>query len=298
MLSREIERRSVRTWASHGWYGNRSVAVMLEILHGRGLVAVVGRAERPAALGSRGALVSRGREGPAARGRAAARRAALPRARRAADHEGLGGAPRRDRRPGSRSRHVPLPLRPPHPRPRPRRGALRLPLPPRDVRAEGEARVRLLRAPILVGDRSSAASSRASTARRGRSRCSAPGATRPARTRRSTSLATFLGAERTTPHLGSRDAVRDAGDPRRPGARPRHRRDHDADLPDLDVRAGGGRRPQGLRLRTRREPDAHGAPGVHRLARGRRARPRVLVRARRARRRSCTCSRRATTSSP
>jgi uncharacterized protein len=43
MLSREIEGDAVRTWASHGWYGNRSVAVLLELLHGRGVVAVVGR---------------------------------------------------------------------------------------------------------------------------------------------------------------------------------------------------------------------------------------------------------------
>jgi uncharacterized protein YcaQ len=43
MLSRELEGDAERTWASHGWYGNRSVAVLLEILHGRGLVAVAGR---------------------------------------------------------------------------------------------------------------------------------------------------------------------------------------------------------------------------------------------------------------
>jgi uncharacterized protein YcaQ len=43
MLSREIEGDAVRTFASHGWYGNRSVAVMLDILHGRGVVAIVGR---------------------------------------------------------------------------------------------------------------------------------------------------------------------------------------------------------------------------------------------------------------
>ena len=36
--------------------------------------------------------------------------------------------------------------------------------------------------------------------------------------------------------------------------------DH-ADLPDLDVRAGGGRRAQGLRLLARREPDPHRAAG-------------------------------------
>jgi uncharacterized protein YcaQ len=43
MLSRELEGDAVRTWASHGWYGNRSVAVLLDILHGRGVVAIVGR---------------------------------------------------------------------------------------------------------------------------------------------------------------------------------------------------------------------------------------------------------------
>jgi uncharacterized protein YcaQ len=43
MLSREVEGDAVRTWKSHGWWGNRSVAVMLEILHSRGLVAVAGR---------------------------------------------------------------------------------------------------------------------------------------------------------------------------------------------------------------------------------------------------------------
>jgi uncharacterized protein YcaQ len=43
LLSREIEGDAVRTWASHGWYGGRSVAVLLELLHSRGLVAVAGR---------------------------------------------------------------------------------------------------------------------------------------------------------------------------------------------------------------------------------------------------------------
>ena len=45
---------------------------MLELLHARGVVAVAGRQERPAAVGSGRALVSRGRDGAAARGRAAA----------------------------------------------------------------------------------------------------------------------------------------------------------------------------------------------------------------------------------
>ena len=43
LLSREIVDDSVRTWTSHGWYGNRNVALMLDILHGRGVVAIVGR---------------------------------------------------------------------------------------------------------------------------------------------------------------------------------------------------------------------------------------------------------------
>ena len=43
MLSRELAGDARRTWTSHGWYGNRSVAVMLELLHSRGVVAVVGR---------------------------------------------------------------------------------------------------------------------------------------------------------------------------------------------------------------------------------------------------------------
>ena len=43
MLSRELEGDAIRTWESHRWYGNRSVAVLLDVLHGRGVVAVAGR---------------------------------------------------------------------------------------------------------------------------------------------------------------------------------------------------------------------------------------------------------------
>jgi hypothetical protein len=43
LLSREIAGDAVRTWTSHGWYGDRSVAVLLDVLHGRGVVAIVGR---------------------------------------------------------------------------------------------------------------------------------------------------------------------------------------------------------------------------------------------------------------
>jgi len=43
LLSRELADHSVRTWKSHGWYGARNVTLLLEILEGRGKVAVVGR---------------------------------------------------------------------------------------------------------------------------------------------------------------------------------------------------------------------------------------------------------------
>ena len=43
LLSRELDDDSIRTWKSHRWYGSRNTAVMLDILHRRGLVAIVGR---------------------------------------------------------------------------------------------------------------------------------------------------------------------------------------------------------------------------------------------------------------
>jgi uncharacterized protein YcaQ len=43
LLSRELEDRSVWGWESGGWTGNRNVTEMLDILHGRGEVAIVGR---------------------------------------------------------------------------------------------------------------------------------------------------------------------------------------------------------------------------------------------------------------
>ena len=43
MLSREIEGEAKRSWTSHGWFGNRNVSLLLELLHDRGRVAVVGR---------------------------------------------------------------------------------------------------------------------------------------------------------------------------------------------------------------------------------------------------------------
>jgi uncharacterized protein YcaQ len=46
LLSRELDDHSVAPWGeSHRWWGNRNVALLLDILHGRGTVAVVGRRE-------------------------------------------------------------------------------------------------------------------------------------------------------------------------------------------------------------------------------------------------------------
>jgi len=43
LLSRDLDDHSRERRESHAWYGSRSVGEMLEILHARGLVAVVGR---------------------------------------------------------------------------------------------------------------------------------------------------------------------------------------------------------------------------------------------------------------
>jgi uncharacterized protein YcaQ len=43
LLARELVDTSVRTWESGSWWGSRNVAVMLELLEGRGQVAIVGR---------------------------------------------------------------------------------------------------------------------------------------------------------------------------------------------------------------------------------------------------------------
>ena len=44
LLSRELADHSVAAWGtSHGWRGERNVALLLEILHARGIVAIVGR---------------------------------------------------------------------------------------------------------------------------------------------------------------------------------------------------------------------------------------------------------------
>ena len=69
------------------------------------------------------------------------------------------------------------------------------------------------------------------------------------------------------------------------------------DLPDLDLRPGGARQEQGLRVRAHAEPDARGARGEPHRPRGRRRRAAPSPRAWRRSRRSRPSSSRATTSS-
>ena len=178
LLSREIETHSSMNLDRHDWWGTRKVGLMLEVLAARGEVAVVGRrgkqrvwdlAKRwyPESETVTWAQAEKHADGPPlARARRRARQAQGQLAR----------ASRRDRRPGAGPRHAPLPLRPVDPRPRPDRGALGLLLPARDVRAEGEARARLLR-PAPARRRPARGQSRARLRRASprRCACSAPG---------------------------------------------------------------------------------------------------------------------------
>ena len=91
LLSRELDDDSVRTWKSHGWYGSRNTSVMLDILHGRGVVAVVGRRNGQRLSGSCRALVPGDGERLTTRGRPAAREKTVPRARRTTHAKRLGG---------------------------------------------------------------------------------------------------------------------------------------------------------------------------------------------------------------
>ena len=160
-------------------------------------------AERPAALGSRGALVPGDGDGSAGRSPAAPPGEALPRTRRPARERPARRARRRGGRESRQPSHVPVPLRPPRARPRPCRGALGLLLPARDVRPEGEARVRLLRPPHparrpdhrphragVRPEGRACSASRASSPSQGRRQARAPES--PQRIRR---LGKWLGAE-------------------------------------------------------------------------------------------------------
>src|SRR5205823_1129741 len=43
LLSRDLEDRSAGEWSMHRWYGSRRVGIMLDLLHRRGEIAIVGR---------------------------------------------------------------------------------------------------------------------------------------------------------------------------------------------------------------------------------------------------------------
>ena len=93
-------------------------------------------------------------------------------------------------------------------------------------------------------------------------------------------------------------AIRDARHPRRPEPGSDHRRGDDAGLPDLDLRAGGPGRAQGLRVLAHAEPDALRARGQPRGARGRAPAGWPSRRAAPRRPPCCHCSTRAITWSP
>ena len=147
LLSREIEDAPGHRREDHRWWGQRKMGLMLDCLGARGQVAVVGRRGKQRLWDLAERWYPETETLPLARARRLydekrfrALGVRLERGRLAGASGGRG-------RPDSRARHVPLSLRPARPRPRPHRGALELLLPARDVRAGGEARVRLLRPP-------------------------------------------------------------------------------------------------------------------------------------------------------
>ena len=145
LLSRDLQHDEITEREDHRWWGNRPTRLMLDILAVRGEIGVAGRVgkQRLWDLGSRVFPATETipwRE---------AERELERRRRRSLGVWREKASGRHTRRPGrsrARPRHGPLPLRPADPRPRPRRVPVRLPLPARDVRPEGEAGVRLLRA--------------------------------------------------------------------------------------------------------------------------------------------------------
>ena len=131
-----------------------------------------GRGRRPAAgqaarLGPRRALVPGGRADPVAGGASASSRSSASRRWASGSSRGRWLAhPDATDGPVPDRADLPLAVRPARPRPRPRRGALGLPLPARDVRPGGEARVRLLRAADPASATGSSAGSSPCTTRR------------------------------------------------------------------------------------------------------------------------------------
>ena len=103
--------------------------------------------------------------------------------------------------------------------------------------------------------------------------------------------------ETRRPSDGHGPGLLDPGHPRRPGARPAHRRGRDPDPPRLDLRPAGRRRAQGLRLLAHAQPDPGLARDHDRLAGGGRPRLRLRERDGGGRRGAAPACARATTSS-
>ena len=188
---------SARSRESHRWYGQPQRRAMLEILHGRGVVAIVGRrgGQRLWDLAERWYP-----ETETVPLREADRLLAEKRFRALGVRltpKGWEAHPGGGRRPRPRPRHVPLPLRPARSTTAtaPRRSSTSATASRcTSRRRSASTATTCSRSSSATG--SSAASSRASTARRGRSRCSARGATPRALDEALASLAAWLGAER------------------------------------------------------------------------------------------------------
>ena len=123
----------------HDWWGSRKVGLMLELLEGRGVVAIVGRRgkQRVWDLAERWYPEAESVPWPEARELLAEKRfrslgVRLEKGEWQAHPDAEDG-------PVPITSDVPVPVRPAHPRPRSRRSALELLLPARDVRPEGEA---------------------------------------------------------------------------------------------------------------------------------------------------------------
>ena len=161
---RALQDRAKGDAESHRWYGSRRVGLMLESLHLRGEIAVAGRHGRQRLWDLAERVYPASEAMTVREAEQRLRRAAVAHAGGPPRGRALGRAPRQaPADPVPDRADAPLALRPARLRPRPRRGSLGLPLPPRDVRPAGEARVRLLRA--AAARRRSARGSRRAGAR-------------------------------------------------------------------------------------------------------------------------------------
>ena len=191
LLSRDLKYEAPADAERHAWWGRGDLRLMFEMLAGRGQIAVAGRVgthrlwDLPERVWPETETLSWREAERELEERRRRRLGAWLQGREWHAHPGELG------RAGPRPRDGALAVRRPGQGPRPRGGALGLPLPARDVRAEGEARVRLLRLPLLVGDQVVGRVEPRFDRKTESSRCSAPGATPRASTRRSTASRSF-----------------------------------------------------------------------------------------------------------